>query len=429
MFLLSFCFHILQHSYDGALVGCAIASFIQIHHTESPDYGTFRGSFRSKGMAITIALSALSGLLHMSARHSSELPALTLGFNISMLAFLYILTDDRSDLTALRWSASTDDDFIDDSVPSDYWIESNLRFFHDASIRGVGQFMFVGNTTGAWMVVIGIALTSRLAAFAAVIGSLTACLSARYIFEVPSASLVNVHNGLYGYCAAGVCVALGGGVFYHATPVALVIGIVGAILCVLVQLAVEAILKTDNLSLPALTIPFVATTWLMMLSRTAWLDPKTENGEDMDDILFKNKDRKRERFRSVLPTTDDPNEAWNTRDRSQNERRECFNSALSKPFKPMIKKLSTSHILHFDHGANMKKSTSTPTLGTYARPSTADQTRNDIHGVADRLSFISYTRHHYSQMRSGSASTVGRSSGTDARKIAVTDSIELEDVL
>jgi urea transporter len=357
--------------YDGALIGCAVATFIKTEHTETPGYGAFTGSFRSKGMGITMVLSAMAGLLHMSARHSSELPALTLGFNICMLAFLYILTDDRSDWTELGWAAS-DDDYPEDVDQS--WIQSNFHFFHDATARGVGQFMFVSNTTGAWMVILGIALTSRIAALAAVTGSLSASIAARYIFVVPPASLVAVHNGLYGYCAAGVCVSLGGGVFYHASPISLAIGIIGAIFCVFIQLAVEAILKTDGLPLPVLTIPFVATTWLMMLSRSAWLDPRNEAGGDMDDLLFQDKDRKRERFKRVsrpVPTTDDPKEAWNTRDKSQSERRSNFNAALSKPFSPMMRKLpSATNFLHLNAAEipKMKMSASSPELGEYAVP-------------------------------------------------------------
>ncbi|CAN0443614.1 unnamed protein product, partial [Ectocarpus fasciculatus] len=276
--------------YDGALIGCAVASFIAPGHAMAEGYGPLSGSLRSRGTVITAVLSALAGLLHMSCRHACSLPALTLSFNICMLGFLLTLTDNRSDLTELGWGA-WDDEYSPDDGVDPTWIEADLSFFHDATIRGVGQFMFVGNTVGAWLVVIGIAVTSRRAACAAVLGSFVACVTCRYLFDLPPSGLVAVHNGLYGYCAAGACVAMGGGVFYQDSVPALFIGMVGAMLAVFIHLAVEAALINDNLSLPALTIPFVISTWLMMLSRSAWLDPKTEDGEDMDDVLFKNKNR------------------------------------------------------------------------------------------------------------------------------------------
>lgn len=336
--------------YDGALIGCAVFTFISPDDASSPEHGDFMGSFRSKGMAITVVLATLAGFLHMSARHSSDLPALTLSFNICMMGFLLSLTDNRSRLTALAW-VPWEDDFSADDAVGEYWISANLRYFHDATARGVGQFMFVSNTVGAWMVILGIAITSRTASLAAVMGSFVASLSARYIFLVPPHSLVAVRDGLYGYSAAGVCAAIGGGVFYHASLVSLVLGILGAVLAVFIQLAVEAILINDNLSLPSLTIPFVLTTWIIMLSRSAWLDPKTEGSEDMDDVLFKNKDRKRKKHNKgpLKPDKDDPNESWNTRDRSQMERRDSVRAALSKPFAPIIRKMSSNKLLNSEN--------------------------------------------------------------------------------
>lgn len=322
-----------------------MASFIAPGHAMAEGYGPLSGSLRSRGTVITAVLSALAGLLHMSCRHACSLPALTLSFNICMLGFLLTLTDNRSDLTELGWGA-WDDEYSPDDGVDPTWIEADLSFFHDATIRGVGQFMFVGNTVGAWLVVIGIAVTSRRAACAAVLGSFVACVTCRYLFDLPPSGLVAVHNGLYGYCAAGACVAMGGGVFYQDSVPALFIGMVGAMLAVFIHLAVEAALINDNLSLPALTIPFVISTWLMMLSRSAWLDPKTEDGEDMDDVLFKNKNRKRKRgAEHKKPVADDPNEKWNTRDKSQIDRRDNVKAVFGKPFKPLIRKLSDNKLL------------------------------------------------------------------------------------
>lgn len=289
----------------------------------------------------------------MAARHAASTPALTLSFNICILAFLFMLTDERSELTRLSWTASSDDEPSVDSV-SDYWTASNFRFFHDATARGVGQFMFISTTSGGWMVILGIAITSRTAAFSAICGSLMASVAAKFIFVVPPASLVSVHNGLYGYSAAGTCTAIGGGVFYHASIVALILGILGAILSVFMQLAVEAILTSEGLALPSCTVPFVLTTWLIMLSRSAWLDPKTEDGEDMDDILLKDKFTGRQQQREA-PATDDPDEKWNTRDASQLKRRESFTAAMKTPFNPIIKKLSSRKLLVGDQAARLDR--------------------------------------------------------------------------
>jgi urea transporter len=224
----------------------------------------------SKAMAIACVLSALTGCVHMACKHLTRLPELTLAFNICIALFLFMLTDRRVTLTGLRWG-TVDPDFIPEV--SDYWTSDNLRFFYDAAIRGVGQFIFIGSTTGGWMVVTGIAISSRPGAMTAVLGAFTACVSARYIYDVPKTSLVAVHNGIYGYSAAGTCASLGGGVFYKHTFPAVVVGVLGAMFTCFVQLAVEAMLKVDNLPFPSLTIPFVSTTWFMMLMRSGWLEP------------------------------------------------------------------------------------------------------------------------------------------------------------
>lgn len=370
-------------------------------------YGPLSGSLRSRGTVITAVLSALAGLLHMSSRHSSDLPALTLSFNICMLGFLLTLTDNRSDLTELGWGA-WDDEYSPDDGVDPTWIEADLSFFHDATIRGVGQFMFVGNTVGAWLVVIGIAVTSRRAACAAVLGSFVACVTCRYLFDLPPSGLVAVHNGLYGYCAAGACVAMGGGVFYQDSVPALFIGMVGAMLAVFIHLAVEAALINDNLSLPALTIPFVISTWLMMLSRSAWLDPKTEDGEDMDDVLFKNKNRKRKRgAEHKKPVADDPNEKWNTRDKSQIDRRDSVTAVFTKPFKPLIRKLSDNKLLRTEkvfvtHEKKVEQAYSAPEEDEMKR---CELKRNPVSGEG--------ARKNISSISSTSSTATIRSLGTE----------------
>jgi urea transporter len=39
--------------------------------------------------------------------------------------------------------------------------------------------------------------------------------------------------------------------------------------------AIESILNTDQLGLPVLTCPFVLTAWMVMMSRSDWLQPIT----------------------------------------------------------------------------------------------------------------------------------------------------------
>ena len=275
----------LLFRYDGALTGCAVSVFITAAHTGGNESDDLISALNSKGLAIAAVLSVVSGVVHMACRNMNDLPALTLSFNICTLCFLLSLTDQQSDLTSLGWGPS-DDDFLKD--PSHWGSAQTIGWYHDAIVRGVGQFHFVHTTLGGWFVIIGIAISSRWAAATTVLGSFIGCITARYIMVVPDASLHMVRNGLYGYSSAGTCCAIAGGVFYHKNFYSLGFAIFGAGFTVLIKTAVDALLISDGLQLPSLTIPFVVTTWLIMLCKSAWLDSIAGEGEDMDDVRFVN---------------------------------------------------------------------------------------------------------------------------------------------
>ena len=49
------------------------------------------------------------------------------------------------------------------------------------------------------------------------------------------------------------------------------IGMIGAAMAAFIGLGVESFLATDGLNLPVMTIPFVATAWLIMATKSKWL--------------------------------------------------------------------------------------------------------------------------------------------------------------
>ena len=85
-----------------------------------------------------------------------------------------------------------------------------------------------------------------------------------YILKV--SNVVSIHTGLLGYNSAGACTALAGGIFYKTSDSAVVLGIIGAMLAVLLNVGISGMLG----GLPVLTFPFITATWLIMLSRTKW---------------------------------------------------------------------------------------------------------------------------------------------------------------
>ncbi|XP_065653889.1 urea transporter DVU1160-like [Hydra vulgaris] len=277
--------------YDGALIGCAVCSFISADQVTGRGSNVVVSTFNSSGMAINAVLAAVSGVIHMASKNMNELPALTLSFNITCMLFLFIIGNGKGDVSTLHWGrlpSNYTQDMANKNVPLD-WVAPSFTFFYDAAVRGVGQFMFINTTLGGWMVVIGIAIANKYAALASVCGALTAATIARYVLIVPKASLIAVHNGIYGYSAAGAAASIGGGVFYRTSFAAFIVGVFTAALTVFIQVAVEAILLNNFLQLPVLTIPFVATTWLIMTARPAWLDPLDNDDEVSVDVEYKSR--------------------------------------------------------------------------------------------------------------------------------------------
>lgn len=364
---------IFPFRYDGALIGCAVFSFLVPNDTIDQNNSYILIALTSRNMAITAVLSGLAGFVHMACKNMNSMPALTLAFNITCLSFIYTLTNDKSRLGQLNWQPGTDDSILSDFEGNSY-TEESFAFFYESSIRGVGQFMFISTTLGGWMVVLGIAIQSRLSALASVLGAFVACISARYVFVVPPASLVTVHQGIYGYSAAGTCCAIGGGVFYYGTAPALVLGMLGAMFSVFNQLAVEALLKTDHMPLPSLTIPFVMTTWLIMLTRSVWLEPRAEEGEDMDDVLFK--ERKERPKHHKLGHSD----TWLGRDEKALRRKESFSRAIASPVRQISRKISKSTLIT-SKGFSVTnfRTTSAQASGTeYSPENAADDSKEEV---------------------------------------------------
>jgi len=252
--------------YDGALVACAVWAFL-----DGPNHIL---------CAAAAILSFWSGLFHVSLGNFLKrfsLPPFTFAFNVVMISFLLGVTTGNIGVLAMKPSAPV---VIDKSQ-----LKMTLEFLFHASVKGVGQFMFVDTLLGSGLVILGIAISSRSGACAAWLGALVACLTCYYLLQVPESSLVNVRNGLFGYNSAGACAAIAGGVFYRVGPKTITTGAVAAITAVLLLMAFRAFFGT-LWELPVLTFPFIVSTWVVMLTESSSvLKPKNiKNGAYFDII-------------------------------------------------------------------------------------------------------------------------------------------------
>jgi hypothetical protein len=81
-----------------------------------------------------------------------------------------------------------------------------------------------------------------------------------------------IRSGLYGYNAAGTCCVLAGGIFYKASDGAVLVGVFGACLASLLTVGFQGAFS----GLPVLTFPFITSAWIIMLSRSKWLNDTSD---------------------------------------------------------------------------------------------------------------------------------------------------------
>jgi urea transporter len=137
-----------------------------------------------------------------------------------------------------------------------------------ALFRGVGEVMFQDNLITGLVFLIAIAVNSRISAAFAALGSAIGMLVALAF----GANGFAVYHGLYGFNAVLSAIALGG-VFYVLTWRSAVYALFAAAFSVFAFAGIAVLLAP--IGMPALTAPFVLTTWLFLLPKAAFttLDP------------------------------------------------------------------------------------------------------------------------------------------------------------
>lgn len=133
----------------------------------------------------------------------------------------------------------------------------NLRKFIDIILRGIGQVFFQNNPLTGLLFLIGIAINSWQMALYALLGTIVSTFAAMFL----GASEDLLEAGIFGF--NGTLVGLGIAVFIINGPISVIYLIIGSILSTIIMAALTNYLgKWD---MPALTAPFVFTTWILLL--------------------------------------------------------------------------------------------------------------------------------------------------------------------
>lgn len=126
--------------------------------------------------------------------------------------------------------------------------------------KGVAEIFFQDNWVTGYLMVIGIAINSRVGAGMALGGSVLAAATAMLF----GADQQSVRDGLYGFNAVLTAIAIGG-VFYVLTARSVAYAAIGVVVTTWVWASVAVALAPTGM--PTFTAPFVVVTWFMIMAK------------------------------------------------------------------------------------------------------------------------------------------------------------------
>ena len=137
-----------------------------------------------------------------------------------------------------------------------YTVEDNFVGF----FASVSQVYFIENPYTGAIILVGVCVCSRILAFFALFGAVTAQITAAYLLGLPATA---IHAGLWGFNSVLTCQALGGMFFVLYGYRIWALTLFGSIMTVLLQAGVSAFLAP--VGMPTFTFPFTMICWIFCL--------------------------------------------------------------------------------------------------------------------------------------------------------------------
>lgn len=244
--------------FNGVLVGAGMSLFMQ------PDWDAVV-------MVWIVVASFFSTILHAALAAvfigAWKVPPFTLAFNFITLIFL---------IGALNYAHGRTGGLIApaDAQVTGGTVSNTLRSAADAAsannvegvvnaiFRGIGQLFFANSVAAGIIMVVGLAVCSRIAAIFAVVGSTVGMLTGLAL----GANGVAIYNGLWGFNSFDACLAVGG-VFFVLSWRSGILAVACAVLAALLFGAIASLFVPWGL--PALTLPFCFATLAFVLLKGA----------------------------------------------------------------------------------------------------------------------------------------------------------------
>ena len=239
--------------FNGALIAIALVAYT------SPNFTT--GSVPNLYLWVYIVLSAAFTAVTVPAFGAllgpHKVPGLTMPF---VLATWFVLG------ALLQFSTIDVSNALKPTSPSDFtgprpeytWI----TWFHGITM-GIAEIFFQDNWTTGVIILIGIAINTRIGAMMALMGATLAVATAVFYGAHDEA----IRDGLFGYNAALTAMALGGLFFVLNVP-GFIYTVIGVVVTARVWASLGIFLEPTGM--PVLTSAFVFVTWLMLLAKNGF---------------------------------------------------------------------------------------------------------------------------------------------------------------
>ncbi|MGF6177414.1 urea transporter [Ensifer sp. 4252] len=240
------------YGFNGALVGLALIAFT------SEDFRT--GAVPSLAMAVYLICAAAFTTMAFASMGAVLAPhrvaPLTMPFVLVGWLFLFaVLKFDAIDAGPMAKPISPEQ--FSETVPF------VLSTWYEGIGTSIGQIFFQDNWISGYIILLAIALNSRICAAMGLMGAIVGTVVAA-VYGGPEGA---VRDGLFGYNSALTAMALGG-VFLVLTWRSVLYAVFGAAVASWLWASVAIFLKP--IGMPVLTSTFVLVTWLMLLGQGAF---------------------------------------------------------------------------------------------------------------------------------------------------------------
>jgi urea transporter len=239
--------------FNGALIAIALVAYTSPNFTTGELPNAYLWFYILLCAAFTTVIVPAFGAL----LGPHKVPGLTMPFVLATWFFLGALLAFTTIDVSNALKPTSPSDFT--GPRPDY---TGITWFHGITM-GIAEIFFQDNWVTGVVILVGIAINTRIGAAMALMGSTLAVASAMFYGAHDDA----IRDGLFGYNAALTAMALGG-MFLALTWQGFIYTVIGILVTTRVWASLGIFLEPSGM--PVLTSAFVFVTWLMLLAKNGF---------------------------------------------------------------------------------------------------------------------------------------------------------------